>query len=172
LINDSDIIIGTTGTDCLKGIAFDRLKGHKILASASSADVEFASLLKFAEPTDRPFEARTVRVHETFTAEILNGGYPINFDRQKDATPSEDIVLTRALMYVAAMQAVALIQQGELSSDIYGVDPLSQERLLEKWIEFKASLGMPVPINKSEVRSLVEAGDLGRRRMTSGVWRD
>lgn len=134
LLNQSDLIIGTTGKDSLKGIAFDRVSGHKILASASSADVEFASLLKLAQPTNMPFDIRQVKVNERLNMDILNGGYPLNFDRKKNAVPDEDIALTWCLMYTGAMQAVELLRENKLKPKIYNVDRFAQKKTLEKWV--------------------------------------
>jgi len=172
LINESDIIIGTTGTDSLKGIAFERISGHKIFVSASSADVEFASLLKFALPTANPFKTRSIQVHENFTVEMLNGGYPINFDREKNATPSEDIVLTRALMYIGAMQAFELIEGGVEEGNIYDLDPLSQKKLLEKWIEYKKEIGQSPVIEEKEIEGIVDYSGSKQGKDMSTIWED
>ena len=154
LINDSDVIVGTTGIDALRGAAFDRMRGRKILVSASSADVEFASLLKLAPPIDTPFGTRHVEVHADLSFGILNGGYPINFDRVKDATPDEDIVLTRCLMYVGAMQAVALLESGSHENKIYALDTVAQKKILERWIQEK-SLTKNSPVTLEEVDPIV-----------------
>ncbi|MFI3157620.1 MAG: hypothetical protein QX199_15860, partial [Methylococcaceae bacterium] len=79
LVNDCDIIISNTGTDALKGIAFERIHGTKTLISASSADVEFSSLLRLSSANASPFDTVTVNLHDDCTINILNGGYPINF---------------------------------------------------------------------------------------------
>lgn len=172
LINESDIIIGTTGTDSLKGIAFERICGHKIFVSASSADVEFASILKFASPTHHPFSTREIQVHEHFTVEMLNGGYPINFDREKDATPSEDIVLTRALMYIGAMQAVALIEEGVEEGGIYELDRLSQKKLLEKWIKYKEDLSQRPVIQQKEIEGIVDSSSSAQGKNMPTIWEE
>jgi hypothetical protein len=172
LINQCDIIIGTTGTDTLKGIAFDRLRGHKIFVSASSADVEFASLLKFAAPTTEPFGVRTIKVHDKFSIDLVNGGFPMNFDRQKDATPGEDIVLTRSLMYVGAMQAVKLIREGNLAGAIHSIDLFCQKKLLQKWIDFKAALGQKPAIKKEDIDGIVEGAETKALSDNSGIWKD
>ncbi len=170
LINDSEIIIGTTGTDALKGIAFERIHGRKTFVSASSADVEFSALLQLALPTSDPFGVREVQVNDAFTAEILNGGYPLNFDRLKDATPSEDIVLTRALMYIGAMQAVKLIEDGVQERMIVEVDSVSQEELMKEWIRMKKEMGQDPKVSVDEISSIVNhSGFEGAEKMGS-VW--
>ena len=121
----------------MQGTALERVRGKKILASASSSDVEFASLLKLAQPSTEPFGTIKIYVHDNLEIDILNGGYPINFDREKDSTPDEDIILTRCLMYIGAMQAAALLQEGNLKSELYKLDKLSQRQTLERWIDEK-----------------------------------
>ena len=155
LLNTCDIIIGTSGLDALKGIAFDRVSGHKILASASSADVEFASLLKLAEPANNSFETRHVVVHDNLTIDILNGGFPLNFDRQNNATKDEDIVLTWCLMYVGAMQAVKLIEDRKQEGKIYALDRVSQRQILNRWIDDKKAAGAVPPVDKNDVEKIV-----------------
>lgn len=168
LLNASDVVIGTTGTDALKGIALERVHGEKILVSASSADVEFASLLKLAAPTKMPFGKRSVKAHARLTLEILNGGYPLNFDRKKDATPSEDIVLTRCLMYVAAMQAVALHEPGTPEGKVYGLDIVSQKKILERWISERKNSG----VSKNDIDRIVQHTDAVGEKSATTVWSD
>ena len=171
LLNESDLIIGTTGKDSLQGTALERVRGKKILASASSADVEFASLLKLAQPSTEPFGTIKIYVHDKLEIDILNGGYPINFDREKDATPDEDIVLTRCLMYIGAMQAAALLQEGNLKSELYKLDKLSQRQTLERWIAEKNKSGSPIPIICQDVQTITEFTSLKNGKEMLSVWR-
>lgn len=168
LFNDSDIVIGTTGTDSLKGVAFERIVGEKTVASATSADVEFASLLKLALPTQEPFGTRDVQVHDTLKIRVLNGGYPINFDREKNATASEDIVLTRCLMYIGAMQAVNMLASGKRDSNIYYLDTISQQKMLERWSKEK---GEHSPVASNEIEGIVGAtATEGQAKFPGKVW--
>jgi S-adenosylhomocysteine hydrolase len=167
LINDSDVVIGTTGTDALKGISFDRVKGEKIFIGASSADVEFGSLLKLSETISDPFETIRLTVKDDLVINIMNGGFPINFDRKGDATPSEDIVLTRSLMYIGAMQAAKLFGS---KPAIYNVDKISQKNLLEKWIEDKEATHQSVSLTKEDVGSIVEFSGLENAKDMPSVW--
>lgn len=171
LINNSDIIIGTTGSDALKGIAFERIHGHKIFISASSADIEFASVLKLARTVPvTPFDTIHIQVHETLTIDVLNGGYPINFDRLKDATPSEDIVLTRCLMYIGIMQAIQLISSDVQTSDIYTLDPMAQKKVLEQWIIDKNKQGNPPNIPDSDVEKLIQYTTPQEEKNMVSIW--
>lgn len=173
LLNECDLVIGTTGTDALRGLPFERVRNKKVvLASASSADIEFGSLLKIAPPHSDPFGALTIPIHEKLTVEILNGGYPVNFDRQKDSTPDEDIVLTRCLMYIGAMQAVELIETGVKKSAIYHLDKTSQTKLLERWIEDKTKAGHTPFITQEDVERIVSFTSLKGGKEGSEVWKN
>jgi hypothetical protein len=171
LINDSDVIIGTTGTDALKGAAFERMNGNKILVSASSADIEFSTVLKFANPTDAPFGTRHIEIHDNLSFDVLNGGYPINFDRQSDATPDEDIVLTRCLMYVGAMEAVELLEKGSPQNKIYALDPTSQKKILNRWIEKQIANAGNSAVEINEVESIVNQQS-GTAEPAISVWQE
>jgi len=172
LINESNLIIGTTGGDSLKGIALERISGNKIFVSASSADVEFASLLKLAQPTSTPFDTIRVLVHDKLTIDILNGGYPINFDRTQNATPSEDIVLTRCLMYIGAMQAAQLIFENIQMPGIYNLDHVSQKKLLEQWIKDKTNAGKPPRITQLNLAEIIGFNPLIEGKDMPSVWQE
>lgn len=173
LINECDLLIGTTGTDALKGLPFDRIiTGNKVLVSASSADLEFFSILKLANKRSEPFETVHIDIHEKMSVDVLNGGYPINFDREKDTTPDEDIVLTRCLMYIGAMQAIELIDENSKEMNIFGLDKISQTKLLEKWIDYKKDLGQDPKVTKGEVKEIVDFTSLKDCKEMKTVWKE
>jgi hypothetical protein len=172
LLNKCDLIIGTVGVDSIVGTALERVSGNKILVSASSSDVEFSSLLALAEPATDVFGARVVRVHENLEVHILNGGYPINFDRLKDSTPDEDIVLTRCLLYIGAMQAAYLLSKGEQTRSLYNLDKISQKHLLDKWIEYKKELGQSHHVKYEDVSSIVNYSSLKDAKEMPTVWEE
>ncbi len=68
---------------------------------------------------------------------VLNGGYPINFDRKGNATPDDDIVLTRCLLYIGLMQAAELLEKDNAQPGIYSLDVESQRQTLHAWIQNK-----------------------------------
>ncbi len=170
LLNECDLIVGTTGTDALKGLPFERvMTGQKVLASASSADLEFFSLLKLAPSRQHPFETVRIPVHDRLTIDILNGGYPINFDREKDSTPDDDIVLTRCLMYVGAMQALELIDRN-IKEGVFGLDRVAQARILEQWIKDKERSGSEIPFSKQNIEEAVGTCFSNGEREMASVW--
>jgi S-adenosylhomocysteine hydrolase len=171
LFNECDLIIGTTGTDALKGLPWNRvITGKKVLVSASSADLEFASLLKLAPTLPASFDTVSIVVHDSLTVEILNGGYPVNFDREKDTTPDEDIVLTRCLMYIGAMQAMELIDSSTTESVVYNLDTVSQEHLLRRWIEYKKEIGQQSSVTQEQVHEIVNFTSLQGGKEMPTVW--
>jgi hypothetical protein len=173
LMNECDLIIGTTGTDALKGLPFERITtGKKVLASASSADIEFSSLLKFAPSRSLPFETVHIPVHEKLTIEILNGGYPVNFDREKDSTPNDDIVLTRCLMYIGAMQALELIKKGAAESAVYNLDKIAQAKTLAHWIDDKNKTENKTHFSKDDIERIVNFTSLKGGKDMPSVWQD
>jgi hypothetical protein len=170
LLNLSDLIIGTTGTNALRGVAINRVSGKKKLASASSADIEFSSLLRIAPIVADPFGAITIKVRDDLEFEILNGGFPFNFDRLGNAAHEEDIVLTRALLYAGMMQARDIVD-GHASGGLYDLDIDTQRYLLEAWLSEKESAGMKVKEEFKDVESVINATFLVDAKKTSSVWR-
>lgn len=173
LVNECDLIIGTTGTDALKGLPFERIiSGEKYFVSASSADIEFASLLKLAPEHSDPFETIKIPVHERLTINILNGGYPVNFDRQNDSTPNDEIVLTRCLMYIGAMQALELIDEDRLKPAIYNLDKIAQAKTLERWIEERNKTENKTHFTKDDIKEIVNFTSLKGGKDMPTVWKD
>lgn len=170
LINDCDVIVGTTGTDALKGIAFERIHGIKTLVSASSADVEFSSLLRLSSGTTSPFNTINITVHDTCIMNVLNGGYPINFHRKGNATPDDDIVLTRCLLYIGLMQAATLLEQDSAQSGIYSLDIESQRKTLHAWIQNKNSHQQPTHIHEKDVERIVTSLSSESQISMPSVW--
>ena len=170
LLNLSDLIIGTTGTNALRGVAINRVSGKKKLASASSADIEFSSLLRIAPIVADPFGTITIKVRDDLEFKILNGGFPFNFDRLGNAAHEEDIVLTRALLYAGMMQARDIVD-GHASGGLYDLDIDTQRYLLEAWLSEKESAGMKVKEEFKDVESVINATFLVDAKKTSSVWK-
>lgn len=107
LVESSDIIIGATGTDALRGLYIERLRKTKIaIVSAGSSNIEFAFLFDLVKQHANAFDDVILPVSKNLRFKILNGGYPINFDRTKEWESLEDIQLTRTLLYAGILQAM------------------------------------------------------------------
>lgn len=170
LLNKSDLIIGTTGTNALRGIAFNKVHGKKQLASASSADIEFSSLMRIAPATIDPFGTITICMREDLEFEVLNGGFPFNFDRLGNASHEEDIVLTRALLYAGMMQARNIIDERN-NGGLYDMDIETQRHLLKAWLKFKEERGEEVKTEFKDVESVINATFLADGKKTPVVWK-
>ena len=137
VLESSDIIIGCTGYDIMHGVALERISGHKILVSASSRDVEFASLLNTFSFSEKSFATASIAFYPGLTMDILNGGYPINFDREQEWESAEDMQVTRSLMYAGFMQATKLPSERHT---IHELDKEIQKEIVSLWQEEKRIL--------------------------------
>ena len=129
LLANSDLILGCSGRDVF--IDSDvRFSGRsKIFASCSSRDVEFRTLLNVL-PVGRAYETASGFVNDSHCV-VLNGGFPINFDRKQEWERPEEIALTRSLIGEAVVQAADLIGAPAL-----GImqDPVVQASVVRAWI--------------------------------------
>lgn len=111
LMERSAAILGCTGEDFLRNADWLRdLRGPRILASCSSEDVEFRSLLRRSTPVDRSSGPLVDRVVNLPTGElrILRGGFPANFTGTKNSGPVSLIQVTRGLLLAGLVQAAEL----------------------------------------------------------------
>ena len=69
--------------------------------------------------------------------DILNGGYPINFDREQEWESAEDMQVTRSLMYAGFMQAIQLPQE---QHTIHELDTRIQKEIIMLWRDEKKSI--------------------------------
>jgi hypothetical protein len=97
---ESDYIIGATGVDCLKD--YRDLKNGCSLISISSGDIEFNSLLKYVDTKcDKNNLFSDINIRNVY---IINGGFPITFDRINGAEDRE-ILITYGLWFVGIIQS-------------------------------------------------------------------
>lgn len=130
LLTSSSLVLGVTGRDCLASITLNCLPPSVTFASCSSRNVEFATILRQLTTDGKYGSARGVLGAATVT--VLNGGYPINFDRQTEWETPDEIWLTRQLCFAGLKQADGLI-----GTEPRGVmlDPAVQARLVHDWLE-------------------------------------
>jgi len=169
LVQESDIVIGTTGIDSIRGVVLDRVRGKKVFVSASSSDVEFRSILQQTDVPENPFGEIEVKVHDALKITVLNGGYPINFDRQKEWESPGNIVLTRCLLYIGVMQSLQIFgdKNQEDKAGFYALDKVSQTKLLEEWLQNK---GVEAP--KLNVEDVINSTFLEKAKEIDTVWTD
>lgn len=96
-----DLIIGTTGETSISKSLFPYLKKPVTLASVSSSDREFDSVkLRRKKP-------KTNNCHQDLfidRIQLLNCGFPINFDSNFKSIDSDEFQLTRAIIFGAVCQ--------------------------------------------------------------------
>ena len=148
-----DLIVGCTGYNSFKLEQRHQLADGALLASGSSAAIEF-NRAGFIELADRFIDdeievlereaTRARGLHATIriaqeqrkTFAFLNAGFPVNFDGRLECLPSNVIQATHTLLYAAARQAMALTEAGfnELEKDV------------DAWIEAHALEHLSVPV--------------------------
>lgn len=130
LLQTSDLFLGCTGTDALRQVDLSRLTGRKLFVSCSSSNVEFRAVLDRLLPSSL-YGAWQGKIGMA-DCTVLNGGYPINFDRQQEWELLGEIILTRQLCFEGLVQAKSLA-----GSSARGVmlDPAIQFQLVEEWLD-------------------------------------
>lgn len=137
LIEQCEVVIGCTGRDALEPARLPHLQGRRWMASASSGNVEFGRLAKTllrrsSTLRNDPFaDARGNLNGADIT--LLNGGFPVNFNRQIELEDPVCIQLTRELTYASVMQA-ALCVDIEKDSESLKLDPRVQRELVRSWL--------------------------------------
>jgi S-adenosylhomocysteine hydrolase len=146
LLNNSQFILGCTGVDVIpEPEILKDIPGTKILASCSSGDYEFNTLLRYkgfyamrdGEPIDTLSNIQ-IEYPETISPEmtILRGGFPINFDGVKESEPAVDIQLTRGLLLGAVIQTTLYFDNPSLltkNKNRKMLDPYIQRKVVNTW---------------------------------------
>ena len=152
LTHEYDLVVGCTGYNSFQLEQRHQLADGALLASGSSAAVEFnrAGFIELADRFDdddiEVLEREATRaegLHATIriaqeqrrTFAFLNAGFPVNFDGRLECLPANVIQATHTLLYAAAQQAMALTDAG--------FNTLDKEQ--DTWIEAHAleHLNMP-----------------------------
>jgi S-adenosylhomocysteine hydrolase len=124
-----DLVVGCTGRNSFTIADRSTLASRALLASGSSAALEFdrAGFVELADAFDNDdiqiLDRESTRdrgVHAAIRmrfeggreATIVNGGFPVNFDGERESLRLEMIQPTRCLMYAAAQQAMAKVVPG------------------------------------------------------------
>ena len=102
-LSRSDLIIGCTGKPVLRPKHYRLLKKGVFLISASSSDREFEAVRfrKKAKAFVNPY--KNIQIEGI---NLLNSGFPINFDGHKHSVPAKLIQLTRALLAAGIFQVL------------------------------------------------------------------
>jgi NAD(P)-dependent dehydrogenase (short-subunit alcohol dehydrogenase family) len=144
LLARSNFVFGCCGSDSLSKEDLQSITtGRRILASCSSSDVEFRSVLladvtwqqsRKGKPKCRDlcchFGSRNLHIH------VLRSGYPVNFDNTRESVPALKIQLTRGLLLAAILQARKLLLAGATKRcGSVMLDPNLQQIVVQAWRE-------------------------------------
>jgi len=102
ILSEFDIIIGTTGKAIIDLNSYRYLKKGVVLASASSSDREFSAV------DLRKLVDKIGNCHKTISTKginLLNCGFPVNFDGGENSSPLKEIQITLALLFSAVCLA-------------------------------------------------------------------
>ncbi len=137
-IRNADFIFGCTGTDFMgqSGLRWLGAVGEKHLASLSSRDIEFQGLLRHGHPLERAGKFGLVKVSYRGAGPflIMNGGFPVNFDREAEWESDEAISLTRGLVLLGALQS--LYHDAEVpKTATEKLSLASQKALVRLWLD-------------------------------------
>jgi hypothetical protein len=133
LFRKVDFIFGCTGRNWVKLSAFDKADKEIRYISCSSRDIEFKQLIqnRFARVIDNK-EFGVIELNGRKPQLVENGGFPINFDREKEWEWPSEIGLTRALMLAGILQAMCV----HLPSNDWNIQlsTAAQQHLVQSWL--------------------------------------
>ena len=144
----SSVVFGCTGANWLELEHVPRLAAEPLrLISCSSRDVEFRNLLQFwsrhnAGRSIERFSPVDITWDNGSICRIVNWGFPINFDRVQEWESQAEIALTRGLVYIGVIQALAT----EVTTDQERIELLSihaQQAVVSLW--GPSGRGYPAP---------------------------
>ncbi len=139
LVAKAGLIFGCAGFETLPRGCWTKLgTGRKTLVSCSSGDVEFQSLLRHGNGKPRnsadPFSPVNFRF-KNLSLTILEGGFPITFDREPISAPLADMQMTRALLLGAVIQAVVCADRRKLNTGgLEMLHPTIQQFVVNQWL--------------------------------------
>lgn len=149
----ADYIFGCSGHDITAESLepFRLCSKGKTLISCSSEDKEFLSLIQsISQNTNKkrpilPLSNLSYKTDLGATINIVNGGFPVNFDSSGESVPAQDIQLTRTLVLAAVVQAVNFFRNEHLlgASGIYKLDPSLQQFVTKAWLDIQPSGRIP-----------------------------
>jgi S-adenosylhomocysteine hydrolase len=135
LVTASDVVFGCAGQDTFTETDWwKQLSSEKIFVSCSSLDLEFRTLLRSIGKISQPV-ARTILQDVPVNANmlILQGGFPINFDRSRESVPLAEIQLTRALLFAGVLQAASVAERGDRGFSEVPLLASFQHSIVNRW---------------------------------------
>ncbi len=131
LVELSDYVFGCTGRDITQNLDLSLLKKDKTFISCSSEDKEFFSLLTHTQNNFNlnPFSDLKYYTSCGAIVHILNGGFPINFNRRQEISHPNNIQLTRGLLLGALIQSIHHIMHNSKTTGRIMLSPEIQKTI-------------------------------------------
>lgn len=159
LFMHTNFIIGCTGQDNTEDFDPLKLNGHnRIVASASSEDEEFNTLLRTIASKSvlrvNPLSTIECETKSGNILEILYGGFPVNFALsavESFNVPAEKIALTQGLLFSAIIQAVEMMEKNnrigtDKTPNNVMLDPVLQQKVVEIWHRTTKAEDLPLDL--------------------------
>jgi hypothetical protein len=136
-VTKSEIVFGCTGrnTTLFQMDVLQSVGARKTFLSMSSRDIEFQSLLRcYTGPTPKNCYDDIAISIGGLTHVVRNGGFPVNFDRDKEWERGPDISLTRGLTLLAVFQALCIGSEPN-PFQITSIPPMAQKEFVATWLQ-------------------------------------
>jgi S-adenosylhomocysteine hydrolase len=170
LISSTDTVYGCTGADVFAGQPWwTALDGENVLASCSSHDQEFGTILRAygtQHPVDHPLRDVTVKVAGGGQLQIVRGGYPVNFDGSRESVPAGEIQMTRGLLASGVVQAAYGCLKG--TTTIWKKEQLSpamQRIVVGRWLRTRPAVrsiyDSSIPVDRFEDENWIRLRSYG-----------
>ncbi len=131
LIGSFDLIIGCTGKTVLSAAQIQKLKKGCILVSASSSDREFDIV---------PFRKSVPQVSDCHknlylnNVQVLNCGFPVNFDAYFDELDIQELEFTRSLLLASIVYGYQIEKKNSIFYQLIDLNMDVQERIISKFL--------------------------------------
>jgi len=135
-LSAAQTVFGCTGRNAISADTLPPGTPGPHLISCSSRDVEFLALLQrdarhYSDAA--PFSVLAHQDADGNAYTLHNWGFPLNFDRTAEWEPAAHIMLTRALIYAAIVQALRMLVSGP--SAILPLCPTVQQHIVRRWLD-------------------------------------
>lgn len=135
-LSTTQTVFGCTGRNAVSADMLPVARPGPHLVSCSSRDVEFLALLQRDARhygNVAPFDPLAYPAAGDGAYTLHNWGFPLNFDRATEWEPAAHIMLTRALIYAAIVQALRMLVTGP--SAILPLCPSVQQHIVRRWLD-------------------------------------
>ena len=156
VILNSEVILGCTGKDITQHLDIKSIAMNKTFISCTSEDKEFFSLLKFIASESNqiypPFSDINYKLGGNVSIKIIRGGFPVNFDKSPISVPTQDIQLTRGLLFGGILQALTVVKKPMGNGwainhpVLFSLDPHIQKFVVDIWRKFQPEKRYPKPL--------------------------